>query len=128
MILTDTSVVVTCQRRPTLRLLKIIQDHEAAICGVTHAEIYAGARTPADFVHCAALLALFRQVAIPDSLWRELGRNLFTLRTQGITVPFPDALIASVALANALELWTYDAQYALIQGALPQLRLFQEPP
>jgi predicted nucleic acid-binding protein len=128
MILADTSIVIACQRTPTARLLKIIQDHDAAICGVTEAEVYAGARSAAEFARCAAVLSAFQRVTIPDTIWLPLGQNLFALRTSGTTVPFMDALIATVAIAQGLELWTYDAHFQQIQGVLTQLRLFQEPP
>lgn len=128
MILADTSVVVTCLRHPTPRLLQIILDRDAALCGVTIAEIHAGARTPADQAGCAAVLAAFRELPILDSFWQLLGRNLAELRSHGITPSFPDALIATVALAHHLELWTYDAHFQLIRGVIPQLTLFQEPP
>lgn len=49
MILADTTVVIGFLRAPTPRLLQIIQGHQAAISGVTLAEVYAGARSPADF-------------------------------------------------------------------------------
>lgn len=67
-------------------------------------------------------------MVIPQDLWAALGRNLSALRAHGITVPFPDALIATVAIENDLELWTRDAHFSLIQGVLPQLKLFAEPP
>lgn len=128
MILADTSIVITCQRRPTPRLLKILLDHNAAICGVTEAEVYAGARTPAEFARCAAVLSAFQRVSIPDSIWTVLGHNLCSLRASGNTVPFMDALIATVAIENNLELWTYDAHFFQIQFVLPNLHLFAEPP
>jgi hypothetical protein len=60
-------------------LLKIIQDNQAAICGVTFAEILAGAKAVSDFARYTAALSVFAVVAIPDALWDALGRNLFTL-------------------------------------------------
>jgi predicted nucleic acid-binding protein len=44
-----------------------------------------------------------------------------------VTVPFPDALIATLAIAENLELWTRDLHFTQIQRVLPSLRLFQEP-
>jgi predicted nucleic acid-binding protein len=67
-------------------------------------------------------------VPIPDSLWDDVGDNLAALRAAGVTVPFPDVVIATVAIANDIELWTHDNQFTMIQRVLPRLRLFQEPP
>jgi predicted nucleic acid-binding protein len=127
MILADTSVVVVVERRPTPRLLKLIHDHGAAVCGVTAAELHAGATSPAELDRCAAALAGFQQVPIPDALWEAVGRNQALLRANGLTVPLVDTAIATVALAHQLELWTYDIHFAHMQKYLPGLKLFQEP-
>ena len=128
MILAETTIVVDFLRAPTPRLLKIIQDHQAAICGVTRAEIYCGARAPIDINRFDAALSVFTEIAIPADIWPRLGTNLSALATRGITVPFPDALIATVAIENNLEVWHHDAHFPLMQTALPRLRLFVEPP
>jgi predicted nucleic acid-binding protein len=67
-------------------------------------------------------------MTIPESLWDDVGDNLAALRAAGITVPFADAVIATVAIANGVELWTRDHQFTLMQTVLTSLRLFQEPP
>jgi predicted nucleic acid-binding protein len=128
MILADTTVAIEFLRTPTPRLLKIIQDNHAAICGVTVAETYAGAKGAADFARFMAALGVFSNVAIPETTWDALGRNLYSLRRSGITVPFADALLATLAIENDLELWTRDAHFATIQRALTKLKLFIEPP
>ena len=71
---------------------------------------------------------MFQLVSIPDALWDVVGDNLAALRSNGITVPFADVIIATVAIANDIELWTRDKQFQFIQSVLPQLRLFVEPP
>jgi len=43
-------------------------------------------------------------------------------------VPLIDTALATIAIESGIELWTYDSHFALIQGVLPTLRLFQEPP
>jgi len=128
MILTDTTVVIDYLRVPTARLVKIIQAHQAAICGATLSEVYAGARSPADFKKYDNALSLFSVVAIRKKTWANLGRNLAQLGAKGITVPFPDGLIATVAIDNDLELWNHDRHFADMQKVLPALKLFQEPP
>jgi predicted nucleic acid-binding protein len=127
MILADTTVVIDYLRSPTARLVKIIQTHQAAICGATLSEVYAGARLPADFKKYDKALTLFGVVAIRKKTWPNLGRNLAQLGAKGITVPFPDALIATVAIDNDLELWNHDRHFADMQKVLPALKLFQEP-
>ncbi len=128
MILTDTSVIIDYLRAPTARLVKIIQAQQAAICGPTIAEVYAGARSPADFKKYDNALSLFGMVPVPKKAWPSLGRNLAGLGTKGITVPFADGLIATIAIDNNLELRQHDRHFSDIQKVLPALKLFQEPP
>ena len=45
-----------------------------------------------------------------------------------MTVPLIDTALATIAISLDVELWTYDAHCTLIQGVLPALKLFQEPP
>lgn len=128
MILTDTTVVVDYLRAPTARLVKMIKGRQAAICAVTLAEVYAGARSAADFNKYDKSLSVFRLVPIPKKIWPSLGRNLALLGAKGVSVPFPDALIATVAIENDLELWQHDRHFPDIQKVIPLLKLFQEPP
>lgn len=128
MILADTSVVIAYERAPSPRLRQIIQDHAAAVSGIRVAEMFVGVRTPVDETRCLAALAEFQRLAIPEALWETVGRNQALLQSKGVTVQLADTAIATLAIASNLELWTYDAHFALIQGVLPQLRLFKEPP
>src|ERR1700688_2184156 len=98
MILADTTLVVDFLRAPTARLVNIIKDHGVAICGATVAAVYAGGRSPADFKKFDKALSVFGWVNFPKKIWRSLGRNLALLGAKGVTMPFPDALIATVAL------------------------------
>lgn len=128
MILLDSSVLIDALRKPDPNLQNLFNQHQPGICGIVAAEILHGARDAADFARLAAALAAFPQVTMPDSIWEAVGRNLWQLRTKGISVPFQDAAIATVALENGCEVWTRDAQFQLIQTVLPQLKLFAETP
>ena len=127
-VLVDTSVVIDYARGRDARLMQLLPSVSPAVCGIVRAELLCGAR---DARHRASLLALlspFQVVPIHDAVWDAVGENLAALRGAGITVPFPDAVIATVAIENDLELWAHDQQYALMQTVVAGLRLFQEPP
>ena len=126
MILVDTTVVVQYLRSASTPIRAVL-DSGAAICGVTRAEILHGARSRAAMVSLVEALDGFAQVPIGQDTWDALGWNLSVLRSRGIVTPFPDALIATVAVSAGLELWTYDAYFSAIQTALPALRLFPGP-
>ena len=128
MILADTSVVIDYLRTADPKLRQPTVAHDAAVCGVTRAEVLNGARGTRHRAQLVAALGLFGQVATSDAIWDDVGDNLRALRTSGVNVPFPDVVIATVAITNDVELWTHDNQFLLIQGVLPRLRLFVEPP
>jgi predicted nucleic acid-binding protein len=128
MILVDSSVMIDALRKPDPKLQNLFNTMQPAICGIVLGEILHGARDAADYAKLVAALASFPQVAMPEPIWETVGRNLWTLRTVGVSVPFQDVVIATVAIENNIELWTRDAQFQLIQSALPALKLFQEPP
>jgi predicted nucleic acid-binding protein len=128
MILVDANVIIGYLKKPDPKVLGLFQVHQAAVCGITRAEVLHGARNPADRQRLLNQLNVFTQVAIPDSIWDTVGDTLAALRAAGLTVPFPDTVLACVAVAYGMELWSRDQHFSLIQTVLPQLRLFQEPP
>lgn len=128
MTLVDTSVVIDFLRFADPKLLVLFKSLPGAICGVTRAEVLHGARNPADRARVLTVLNAFGQIPIPDSLWDDVGDLLAALRSAGVTVPFNDVLIATVAISTGVELWTRDNQFALIQRVEPRLVLFTEPP
>ncbi len=128
MILVDSSVIIDALRKPDPTLQHLFNTLRPAICGIVLAEVLHGARDGADYTKLAAALSSFPQVAMPEAIWAGLGRNLWALRSKGVSLPFHDAAIATVAIENNIELWTRDTHFQLIQTVLPQLKLFQAPP
>ncbi|MBA4192568.1 MAG: hypothetical protein C0467_31760 [Planctomycetaceae bacterium] len=129
MILVDTGVLIDYTRTPSdPKLGGLFRTLPLAICGAVRAEILHGSRNPRDRARLVLLLDCFSQLAIPESHWDTIGDNLNALRKSGVTIPFTDAIIATVALANDIELWTRDTHFTLVQRVLPALKLFIEPP
>ncbi|MBO0698444.1 MAG: PIN domain-containing protein [Zavarzinella sp.] len=128
MILVDSSVIFDHTRNRDPRLAGWFKTNPVAVCGVVRAEVPHGARNAGDRANLEALLNRFAQVPIPEATWDTVGDHLAVLRSNGLTVPFPDAVLATVAVVNNIELWTRDAHFPLIQKWLPALQLFQEPP
>jgi predicted nucleic acid-binding protein len=114
-------------RSPSDRVLEHFQTQEAAICGVIRAEILAGVRNVQDAAKVAKGLDLFALVPTPETIWDVVGRNTAALRGRGITVPFTDVLIATLAIENGLPLWTKDQHFLRIGGILNSLAFFTEP-
>jgi predicted nucleic acid-binding protein len=128
MILADTSVIIAYLRTADPKLLAILKQQGAVVCGITRAEVLCGVRNPADYARFMSALNALPQAQIPDSLWDTIGLNLATLRSAGLSMSLADVAIASMAIHLGVELWARDHHFPLMQSVLPSLRLFLEPP
>jgi predicted nucleic acid-binding protein len=128
MILVDTSVLIDFLRTKDAKLDELFRSQAVAVCGATRAEILAGARSGKDRQRLLRFLGRFHQVPMPESCWDLGGDNLGALYARGVTVPFPDALIATLGIENDIEVWARDPHFLTMQTILIQLKLFQEPP
>jgi predicted nucleic acid-binding protein len=128
MILVDTSVLIDYLRSRDAKLIALMQTHAGAVCGVIRAEVLCGARNAGHRRRLIKALNAMGQFPLPESIWDQVGDNLAALRKRGITVPFPDAVIATVGIENDVEVWSHDPHFPAMQPALPRLKLFQEPP
>jgi predicted nucleic acid-binding protein len=128
MIIVDSTVLIDYLRTVDPNLLATMQKHGAAICGVTRAEVLTGARGPKHRRDLIQILDGFQQVSFPASLWDQVGDNLALLRGAGVTVPFVDAVIATLGITLDVEIWARDRHFKDMQKVLPGLKLFPEPP
>lgn len=128
MILVDSSVVIDWVRGKDAKLQTLMPSLPVAICGLTQAELLHGSRDPAHRQKLLSDLATFQLLPIADSIWIAVGDNLASLRRSGITVPLADAAIATLGMANDIEVWARDPHFSMIQSILPALKLFSEPP
>lgn len=128
MILVDTTVVIDYARGHDANLVALLPKLAVAVCGVVRAELLCGARDAKHRTTLLTILATFQQMSIPESLWDTVGDNLALLRSNGITVPVPDALIATLAIEGDVEVWARDRHFVTMQKHLRRLKLFQEPP
>src|SRR5688500_7546902 len=108
MILVDTGVLVDFLRTKDPKLAALFRSLPVAVCGAIRAELLAGARDAVTRQQGLVFLSPFLHAPTPEPHWDLIGDNLATLRAHGITVPFPDAVIATVAIANDIEVWTRD--------------------
>ncbi len=128
MILADTSVIIAYLRTADPKLLAILKQHGAVICGITRAEVLYGVRNAGDLARFSGALNQLPLAPIPDPLWDAVGLNLAALRTAGLPMSLADVAIASLSMHLGIELWARDQHFPMIQTVLPSLRLFQEPP
>ena len=46
------------------------------------------------------------------------------LRSNGITLPFQDVVIATIAMVNDAQVWTNDVHFSRMKTVMPSLKLF----
>ncbi|HKI33402.1 MAG TPA: PIN domain-containing protein [Gemmataceae bacterium] len=128
MILLDSTVVIDYTRGKDPKLHLLFSSLKLGVCGIVRSEVLTGWRTAADRAKLIAILNGLTQVSTPDSVWDTVGDNLAELRRHGLTVPVPDAVIATLGMNLNIEVWSRDPHFAAMQRILPTLKLFQEPP
>lgn len=128
MILVDAGVLIDFLRTKDAKLSNLFRALPVAVCGVTRAEVLAGARGDKDRQRLLTFLGAFQPTSIHEPIWDLVGETLASLLASGITVPFPDAVIATVAMEGQMEVWARDPHFPMMQKVLPRLQLYHEPP
>jgi len=124
MILIDTNIIIDFWKSADEDIKSVILNFPVYICGVVKAELCHGARNEKDLTRILRSLSSFPEVDIKDRLWETVGKNLYKLRIKGVTVPFQDVIIATIAMENSLMVWTNDKHIHQIQSVLKDLQVF----
>ena len=125
MILADTNIIIDFWRSPHELTARIFETEDVAICGVVKAELLHGARSSEDCLRILHALADFPCVDMEKSDWDSLGSHLYRLRVHGVSVPFQDVIIATLALSHGASVWTNDKHFALMKTVLSELQLYE---
>lgn len=126
MILVDTNVIVNLWKSASEEEIKAFYEQDVAICGVVKSELLHGAYSESNLNQMAFDLSLLTEFNIQASQWEDFGRFLYRLRTNGLSVPYADALIAFIAITNNLEIKTNDKHFRLMQVVVPEIKLTSE--
>jgi predicted nucleic acid-binding protein len=95
----------------TDRVERAIADDSARLCSVSVAELLQGIKGARERQQLALLFAHVGQLPVTEPDWFAAGLALQALRSQGVTVPLTDALIAAVARRNRLPVLTVDEHF-----------------
>jgi predicted nucleic acid-binding protein len=124
MILIDTNVVIDYWRNSTREVGLAIKQLDPCVCGVVLAELLQGTANEWDVAWTRRALSKFRWLEMRSDMWRYLGLNLAALRRAGLVIPFPDVLLATMAIVYGAPVWSKDKHFALMQQVLPALQLY----
>lgn len=121
MIIPDSNIFIDFWKRPTEEIEKIFEDEEIILCGAVRAELLQGAVSIKNFTQISDGLDSFQEVNLEAGDWNRLGENLYLLRTNGLTVPLADAIIATVSIKYGIPVWTNDKHFWLMSKILKGL-------
>lgn len=101
--LVDTSVWIFALRRsPVAAIIQVLSEllrqDTVAICPLIELELLGGAASEAEYSRLLARLRGLHRLEFSADDWVGAARLAFELRRRGITVPFTDALLASLAI------------------------------
>lgn len=123
-ILADTNIFVKYWKTNDFKIGEILQNEDVVICGAVRAELMHGARSKKEMSRIQTLLAVFDEMEMTESDWVLVGDNLNRLRMRGLTVPFPDGIIATMGLKYKLPIWTNDRHFTGMSEILTGLALY----
>lgn len=123
-ILTDSNIFIDLFKTNDAGIRSVFETENIVICGVIKAELLHGAVSSRDFNRIEEMIKIFDSVDIEAEDWGKLGRLLYCFRTNGLSLPFQDAIIAYLALKYQLTVWTKDPHFTHIQRIVPELSLY----
>lgn len=126
MILIDTNIIIDYWKTEDIKIKSVILKYPVYICGVVKAELCHGAKNENDFNNILKSLKSFPEIEINNKIWEIIGKNLYQLKNNGLTLPFQDVIIATLAIENSLMIWTKDNHFKKIQSVLNDLQIFEQ--
>lgn len=88
-----------------------LANDQACLCSVNITELLQGAKGQKEKQQLAFLFENVDCLEVLAEDWRVAGHILQTLKTQGITLPLTDALIATVAKRHQIAVLTMDKHF-----------------
>ena len=128
LVLVDTSAWVEFFRRNGELLVKLavkslLDEYEAGLCGPVEMEFLGGARAH-ERKEIQEAFDIVPYVANNQKIWREAGLNYAALRAQGLTAPWNDILIATIAMKTGLRVYAKDKHFDAMAERMPELKLY----
>ncbi len=125
MILADTNIFIDYFRGSDSDFITKFNSLDIGLCGIVKTELLHGARTDDEADNLIKAFTAFELITIDEYDWEFSGLLLQTIRTQGISVPVTDALIAYLGIKYDIPVWTKDHHFRYIQAVYPELQLYE---
>lgn len=127
MVLIDTSAWIEFFRRdgdPAVKLAMkaLVEELEATLCGPVEMEFLGGVR-PKERRRIQSRFDILPYLTNDQKIWREAATQFAVLRKKGVTVPWNDVLIATLALRCDCRIYAVDQHFESMSQHLG-LRLY----
>jgi predicted nucleic acid-binding protein len=124
-IIVDTCVWIEFFRRKesdiTQHLKNLLRELKVIMVGMVMAEVLQGVKLPKETVLVKQNLERLPYLEITREMWEGAGEISASLRSEGVTIPLSDLIIAAAALAGKHEVFTIDPHFEKVAG----LRLYK---
>ncbi|MEM7699729.1 MAG: PIN domain-containing protein [Verrucomicrobiota bacterium] len=128
MVIVDTSAWIEFFRRDgdlkvKLAVKALLDEYEAGLCGPVEMEFLGGA-FPHERPRIQARFEVISYLANDQKIWRQAATNYSKLRSEGLTAPWNDILIATITLESGHRIYAVDRHFEMMADHLP-LRLYE---
>ena len=128
MVLIDTSAWIEFFRRdgnPVVKLAMkaLVEELEATLCGPVEMEFLGGARAH-ERARIQSRFDILPYLSNDQKIWRQAATNYAALRAEGVTVPWNDVIIASLAIREGCRTYAVDQHFEWM-GKHLGLRLYK---
>ena len=115
MVIVDTSAWIEFFRRDgavevKLAMRGLLDKYEATLCGPVEMEFLGGA-LPAEKNRLQSWFNVIPYVRNDQRIWRQAADTFSQLRARGLTVPWNDALIATITLRQGCRVYAIDRHF-----------------
>ncbi len=100
-----------------LAIQALLEEYEAALCSSIRLEVLGGARKE-DRQRIDRYFQVLPYFSVQEELWQRAIENAWKLRDHGVTVPWNDILIATMAKQHHCRVYTYDKHFQLMSNKL----------
>ena len=128
MVLIDTSAWIEFFRRDgalevKLAMRGLLDTFEATLCGPVEMEFLGGAR-PTEKSRLQSWFGIIPYLRNDQKIWRQSADTFSRLRQTGLTVPWNDALIATITLGQGCRVYAVDKHFTAMAPHLG-LKLYE---
>jgi predicted nucleic acid-binding protein len=89
-----------------------LESGRARICGVVIAELLQGARGNKEIEQLQTLIDTVASLEMIEADWYTAGMKIQQLKSQGLSAPITDAVIATIAQRHRIQVLTLDQHFA----------------